>query len=105
MLTYLVECEEALILDCLDDRPLADAVAAAYLGVFRHRQRARLALMAGIAEIRLAEHQVVADVSGVAPGAHRFEFPRAARRIAVQHAADQPVVADHDFLVDAARGI
>ena len=105
VLAHVVEREQALVLDRLDDRALAHAVAAADLGVVGHRERARLALVPGVAEVGLAEHQAVADLGDAAAVAQQLEVPRAVDGVAVQHAADELVVADHELLVDAARRI
>ena len=75
-----------LSLIALHDRALAHAVAAADLGVVGHRGGAVLALVAGVAEVRFAEHQLVADVGDAAALAQQLEVPRAVDGVAVQHA-------------------
>ena len=52
-----------------------------------------LALVAGVAEIRLAEHQPVADLGDAAAFAQQLEVPGAVDGVAVEHAADQLVAA------------
>ncbi len=65
-----------------------------------------LALVAGVAEMRLAEHQLVAHVVPMLPAlAQQLEVPGAVDGVAVEAGADQPVVAQHQLLVDAAGRI
>ena len=53
----------------------------------------------------LAEHQVVAQLVDVLAVAQQREIPGAVDGVAVHHAADQLVVLDDEFLVDAADGV
>ena len=61
--------------------------------------------MADVADQRLAEDQVVADVVDVAAVLEQLEIPRAVRRVAEHDAADQLVVPDHQLFIDAAGRI
>ena len=105
VLAHLVDGEEALVLDRLADRALVDAVAAADLGVVGHGGGLGVALVAGVAEVGLAEHQLVADVAHAAAVAQQLEVPAAVHGVAVQAGADQLVVLDHQLLVDAAERV
>lgn len=100
-----VDAEQAVFLYRLDDGALADAVAAAYFGRVGHARGAVLALVADIAEGVLAEHQVVADLRDVVVLADLPEVPAAVGGVAVETGADQYIVLDHQFLVDAADGV
>ncbi len=102
VLAHVVEREQALVLDGLADRALADAVAAAHLVGVGQRRGLVLALVAGIAEAGFAEHQAVADVDYRTAVAQQLEVPAAVHGIAVQAGADELVVLDHQLLVDAA---
>ncbi|MDT4840529.1 hypothetical protein FQZ97_743550 [compost metagenome] len=61
--------------------------------------------MAGIAQVALAKHQLVADVVDRAAFAQQLEVPTAVHRVAIQAGAHQLVALDHQLLVDAARGV
>ena len=104
VLAHFVQREEALLLDRLDDRALAHAVATADLRPGRQRN-AVSALVAGVAEVRFAEHQAIAQIGHVASFAQQLEVPAAVDGVAVEHAADELVALQHELLVDAARGI
>src|SRR5207237_8256530 len=87
------------------DRSLAPAIAAADFRAVGHRERARLTLVSGVAEIRFAEHQAIAYFGDVLAVAEQFEVPRAVDGVAIEHAADKPIVFEHELLVDAVGGI
>ncbi len=89
----------------LQMRALGDAVAAADLVAVGHGGGAGVALVTGVADVRLAEHQLVADVGDGPAFAQQLEVPAAVDRVAVQAGADQLVALDHQLLVDAAVGI
>ncbi len=103
VLAHVVQREQALRLDRLDDgrpctrrcsrRPRASSAMVAAL---------RLAGMADVADVVLAEHQVVADFVDVLAVLEQLEVPGAVGRVAVEHGADQVVVLDHQLLVHAA---
>ena len=103
---HVVERGQALGGDRLRDRALADAVAAADLRVVRqgrdrrHRIERRAAALVG-----LAEDQHVAHRRDVGALLQQVEIPGAVGGIAIEHGADDAVVAQDDALVDAARGI
>jgi len=59
----------------------------------------------GVTDVGLAEHQLVADVVDLAALAQQLEVPATIHRVAVQAGADQLVVLDDEFLVDAAEGV
>jgi hypothetical protein len=61
--------------------------------------------MADVADQRLAEDQLIANVVNVAAVLEQLEVPRAVGRVAVHDAADQLVVLDHQLLVHAAIGV
>jgi hypothetical protein len=64
-----------------------------------------VALVAGVADVRFAEHQLVADVVHAAALAQQLEVPAAVHRVAVQAGADQLVVLDDQLLVDPAERV
>jgi hypothetical protein len=101
MLLDVVEAEQTLLLDRLDDASLADAVAAADLGAVGHRCRLAVTLMADVADMRLTEQQMVAHLVDILAVAQQLEVPRPVSGVAVEHAADQAVVLDHQLLVHA----
>jgi hypothetical protein len=105
VLAHLVQREQALVLDGLADAALGDAVAAADLVAVGHRGGLVVALVAHVADVAFAEHQLVADVGDAAAFAEQLEVPAAVHRVAVQAGADQLVVLDHQLLVDAAEGV
>ena len=61
--------------------------------------------MAAIAEIGGAEHQPLAHLRNVGAVAQMLEVPRAVDGIAIEHGADDLLVAQNDPLVDAAGGV
>ena len=64
-----------------------------------------MALVAHITNVGLTEHQLVADVGDLAAFTQQLEIPRAIHGVAVHTGADQLVVLNHEFFVDAARGV
>jgi hypothetical protein len=102
MPAHVVQREQALFLDRLADGALGDTVAAADLVAVGHGGRTRVALVAGVADVVLAEHQPVADVGHRAALAHQLEVPAAVRGVAVQAGADEAVALDDELLVDPA---
>ncbi len=108
MLAHVFEREQALFLDCTDNRSLAHAVATAHFRGIRHGGGFRVSLMTDVARasrIRFAEHQRVANVADVSAFAQQIEIPAAVDRVAVQAGANQLVILQHQFLVDATDGI
>jgi hypothetical protein len=61
-------------------------------------------LVADVADMVLAEHQVVAHLVDVLAVLDQLEIPGAVGRVAVEHGADQGVVLHHQLLVHAAGG-
>src|SRR4051794_36382835 len=92
VLAHVVKREQSLALDRFYDRSLADAVAAAHLHFIRHGGRLVLPLMSAVAEVRLTEHQVVANIADALPVAQQLKVPGPVDRIAIEHAADYPVI-------------
>ena len=85
-------------------RALADAVAAADLG--RVGQAATPRWVACAAPATAWPNTSVSRMSAMSVAvAHQVEIPGAVGGVAVQHRADQLVVAQHQLLVDAARGV
>ena len=105
VLAHLLQREQALLLDRLADGALGHAVAAADLVAVGHRGGLVVALVADVADVALAEHQLVPDVADLAALAQQLEVPAAIDGVAVQAGADQLVVLDHELLVDAGEGI
>ena len=105
MLAHLIQREQALFLDRLDDHALAHAVAAAHLHGVGHLCGIVLPLVASVAEVRLPEHQMVADLGHVLFVAQHLEIPAAVHGVAHHHAADDAVILQHDFFVHAADGV
>jgi hypothetical protein len=105
VLAHLVQREQAFFLDGLADPALGHAVAAADLVGVRHGGRLVVALMAGVADVGFAEHQLVADVGNRAALAQQLEVPAAVHRVAVQAGADELVVLDDELLVDAGERV
>ena len=105
MLAHVLEREQALALDRLDDLALAHAVAAADFRVVGHRLRAVVAFVAGVAEVRLAEHELVANLGNVLRIAQQLEVPAAIDGVAIEARTDDAVVLQHQPLVDAADRI
>src|SRR5690606_12246388 len=99
---HVVEREQPLFLDRLDDGAFAHAVAAAHFHGIRHSGSFVLALVAGVAEVVLTEKQVIANFGNALLIAQQLVIPGAVAGVAVQHAADDPVVLDHQLLVHAA---
>ena len=60
---------------------------------------------ARVADVRLAEQDVLAKVADLRAVAHELEIPRAVDGIAVQHGALDLVALHDELLVDAARGV
>ena len=96
----VLQGKQALGRDGRDDGPLADPVAVAHLHVVAHQGRLALATMTGVAQVGLAEQQVLAHVRDVGPLARELEEPGPIHRVAVEHGPVQLVVADHQLLVD-----
>jgi hypothetical protein len=105
VLAHLVQREQAFFLDGLADRALGHAVAAADLVGVRHGGRLVVPLMAGVADVGLAEHQLVADVGDRAALAQQLEIPAAVHRVAVQAGTDELVVLDDELLVHAGKRV
>ena len=61
--------------------------------------------MASVAEVRLAKHQMVADVGDIFTVAYHLEIPRAIFGIAVHHGTDQFLVLQHQLFIHTACGI
>ena len=104
VLSHVLQCEQALFLDCLDDGALAHAVATADFGFVRHRTGLAVAFVAGVAGttgIAFAEHQRVADIGNIFSFAHQLEVPAAIDGVAIEASADQLVVLDDKLLVHA----
>ena len=102
---HVVEREQLLFADRLDDGALADAVAAADFGGVAHRGDRILAGVAAVAEIGRAEHQPLAHRRDVGAVAQMLEIPGAVDGVAIEHGADDLLVAQDDALVDAAVGV
>src|SRR5262249_29477712 len=96
--TNLVEREQALRRDRLDDRALADSVAAADLGRVGQRRDAGRARDARVADVRLAEQQALAEVRDRRAVAEKLEVPRAVDGVAVEHRPTDLVVLHDDLL-------
>jgi hypothetical protein len=64
--------------------------------------RFAVALVAHVADVGFAEHQLVADVADLAAFAQQLEIPAAVHRVAVHAGADELVVLDDELLVDTA---
>src|SRR6185503_10044299 len=105
MRAYLVEREQVLLCDGLDDVALADAVAAADLGRVRQQRHGIGAGRTRIADVRLAEQDVLAKVADLRAVAHELEVPRAVDGVAVQHGALELVALHDELLVNTARGV
>ena len=101
VLANFIECEQALVLDGFANAAFGDAVAAADFGIVGHAGRLAVALVAHIADVGLAKHQLVANVGHAAPLAQQFEVPTAIDGVAVQTSAHQLVIANHQFFVNA----
>src|SRR5690606_19092079 len=102
VLLDLVDGEQALLAHRLHYRALAHAVAAADFVRITHVRDPVLAAGAAVAQRGLAEGQGVAAVSDRRAVLDLPEIPGAIAGIAVQAGADQPVVADHQLLVQPA---
>ena len=105
VLAHVVEREQALVLDRAHDGALGHAVATADFRRVCHRESARLPLVAAVSEVRFAEHQSVAYLLNAAAVTHQLEVPGAVDGVAIQHAADELVVLEHQLLVDAVARI
>ena len=105
MLAHLIQREQALFLDRPDDHALAHAVAAAHLHGVGHLRGIVLPLVAGVAEVRLPEHQMVAYPGHVLFVAQHLKIPAAVAGVAHHHAADDTIILQHDFFVHAADGV
>jgi hypothetical protein len=102
---HLIETLQPETGDGARDLALADAVAAADLGIVgQGRDRGRR-IERDAAGIVLAEDQRLAHVGDVGAALEQVEEPRAIRRVAVHHRADDAVVLQHQAAVDAARGV
>ena len=105
MFPHLIECEQAFVLDCLGDDAFAHAVATAHLvGVF-HRNGAGVALVPNVANVRFAEHQMIANLVHVFAFTQQLEIPRAIDRVAIQTSTDQLVVLNHQSFVNATHRV
>ena len=105
VLAHLVQREQALVLDGLADGALGDAIAAAHLVAVQHGGGLVVALVAGVAHVGFAKHQLVADVADGAGVAQQLEVPAAIHRVAIQASAYKLVVLEHQFLVHAAARV
>ena len=83
-----VQGGQPLARDRLDDLALADAVAAADLGIVRHGRNGRVRVQGRALRERLAEDQRLADVGDVLAPLQQVEVPAAVGGIAEQHRAD-----------------
>ncbi len=97
---HLVQGEQSLAADGPDDVTLADAVAAADLGVVGKLGHPRLVAVAGVSQVVLAKQDGVAEAGDVGALAQQLEVPAAVEGVAVHHRALDAVVADHQLLVD-----
>ena len=103
---HLVQGEQLVLADGLDDVALANAVAAAYLGLVRQGHDAALFVtVAGVAQVATAEQQPIAEVGNVGMFAHQLEVPGAVQGVPIQHRAGQLVVLQHQFLVGATADV
>ena len=82
VLPHVLQREQALLADRLDDVALAHAVAAAHLHVVGHGRGAVDALVAEVAAVVLAEHQMVAQFADVLAVAQQREIPGAVDGVA-----------------------
>ncbi len=99
---HLGERGEFLVANGTNDGALGDAVAAAHLGIVRHRGDIGGGRLAGDRfRDGAAEHQPFAQGTHVLVVAHQLQVPWPVGDIAVEHGADQLAVAQHDLLVDA----
>ena len=105
MRTHIVKGEEFFIGNGLDDIAFADAVTATNLGSIRNHGNTVFITMAGVAEVRLAEQDLVAEVSDVSTVTHEIEIPGAINGVTVHDRALNLVVFDHKLSVDTIGGI
>src|SRR4051812_10672284 len=98
MSAHVVDGEQLLVGDRLDDGALADAVAAADLGLVAHGGDRILTGVTAVAEIGRAEHQTLAHLRDIGAVAQMLEIPGSIDRIAVEYGADNLLVAQHDPL-------
>ena len=101
----VVEREQLLVGDRLDDRALADAVAAADLGSRRAWPRPSSGRRGRRRRDWLRRTPAVAHRRDIGAVAQMLEIPGAVDGIAVEHGADDLLVAQDDPLVDAAGGV
>ena len=88
-----------------DDGALADAVAAADLGVVGHAATAAAGPTGRPPEWAWPKIRVSRMRRDVGAVSHMIEIPGAVGGVAIQHRADDAVVAQHEALVDAAAGV
>ncbi len=101
-----IERGQPLLADGADDDALADAIAAADLVLVVHGGQRRRGVGAGGGHRDiLAEDDGVAQIAERLGGAKKIEIPVAVARIAVEHGADEHVVAHDEAAVDAARRV
>src|SRR4051812_10397350 len=97
---YVVDREQLLFADRLDDRAPAGTVASADFRVSAHGGGRILAARAAVTEIGGADHQPLAHLRNVGAIAQMLEVPWAVDGIAIEHGADDLLVAQNDPLVD-----
>ena len=105
VLAHVFKREQAFLLDGARDDPLRHAVATAHFHAVGHGRRLVLALMPCIAQMRFAEHQMIADIGNILPVADQLKVTRAIGGITHHHAAHHAVILDHQFLVHPAHWV
>ena len=88
MFAHIFQGEEAVCLDCRDDRPFGDAVTAADLGVVGHGCGAVFTAVTCISEVVGAEHQLVANFGDVLLVFDELEVPSAIDGVTIENGAE-----------------
>ena len=99
---HIFEREQAMFGNRINDVTLADAVAAADLGIIGQCHDTGLVTVAGITEVMLTEQDSLAEIGNAGAFAHQLEVPGAVHGVAVEYGTLDAVVLDNNFLVGAA---
>ena len=88
VLAHLLDGEQTLLLDGLADGALGHAIATAHFRFVGHAGGLAVALVADVADIAFAKHQLVADVGNAAAVAQQLEVPAAVHGVTIHAGTD-----------------
>ena len=105
MLAHFFNREQTFGFDRLNNRALAHAVAAAHFIGVGHFACLALAFMTGVANVVLAEHQLLANFLDGLAFTHQLEIPGTVYCVAIQTSPNQFVFFDDQLFVHTTNGV